>query len=743
MADTQPRDDHAKQLKQTVSRVKQLRGWVSSDPSKTEELVDALNQATGLRLLSRLWGEAAGEATEAVQASDRLVASRGPVGPYTPVVDAARYFTALTHVATLQLGLELAEAAGSTIGAAFAWKDQLTQPGLADELAARTTVWALLARARGALAAGDLAAANAQADAALLRAREAQLQGDETVVLLEALRTAADARWTVRLGEQSLDLLREAVSLWERWTAEPLAQMPRMTKPHLERLVGPGFALRRDLADRLQATGRTEEALALREATASQLHRMAGRRGEPGRVELALARADQVWGMVDAGQAEAAEKAAEDALSALQALLKAEKPVGQHLGTQLLVAPALARWELAVGQAEAARRSIDAALNRMAGNKQMAVDPAARGLALMVRAEVLDALQDPAAATARAEADQIAAGLRSSGLESENFSQVDQRTWLRARSRGVLLVSRQHTPHWQVLSAEAALAPQGAEVPEAALLSDEEAMRRIDEVREAEARERAVAELREATLRAEKERQQAAARAAALKEAERREAAEAERRRAEEQAAAVAEEQRREQEREQAQAARLAAEQAAEPVSEPAAPAESEGADAATETDLAAAELEREAAEEQAREAAERQAREAAAQAEQAEQAERAERERREQERREQEARDAELEAERRHAAQLAAEHEAQRRADPLDGLREEAHRALSSGDKGWVVASHEALVEALEPVAQADPQAHGRELVMALERLSEAQGWLRGRTAGRRAKQLAKDWQL
>ena len=80
-----------------------MRGWLSSDPSKVEELVEALNLVTGQRLLSRLWNEAAAEATEAVQASDRLVASRGPVGPYTPVVDAARYFTALTHVATLQL----------------------------------------------------------------------------------------------------------------------------------------------------------------------------------------------------------------------------------------------------------------------------------------------------------------------------------------------------------------------------------------------------------------------------------------------------------------------------------------------------------------------------------------------------------------------------------------------------------------------------------------------------------------
>lgn len=215
MADNQPRDDHAKQLKQAISRTKQLRGWVSSDPGRSDDFVDALNEATGLRLLSRLWAEAAPEATEAVGAADKLVASRGPVGPYTPLVDAGRYFTALTHVATVQSGMNLPEHAGMTIGAAFAWKDQLTRDGLADELLPRTAVWALLARARGALAVGDLAQANAQADAALNRAREAEFSGAETLILLEALRTDADARFAVDLTDQSIDLLHEAVARWQ------------------------------------------------------------------------------------------------------------------------------------------------------------------------------------------------------------------------------------------------------------------------------------------------------------------------------------------------------------------------------------------------------------------------------------------------------------------------------------------------------------------------------------------------
>lgn len=222
MPENQPRDEHAKQLKQSISLTKQLRGWVVSDPSRTEEFVDALNRVTGLRLLSGLWAEAAPEATEAVGAANKLVASRGPVGPYTPLVDAARYFTALVHVARVQAGMGLAEAAGTTVEAAFAWADQLTSSGLADHLEAQTLVWALDVRAGAALAAGDVARANGMADAALVAARGADLSGERTPVLLEALRVDADARWAAQLPDDSINLLREAIGLWDEWTRSDL-----------------------------------------------------------------------------------------------------------------------------------------------------------------------------------------------------------------------------------------------------------------------------------------------------------------------------------------------------------------------------------------------------------------------------------------------------------------------------------------------------------------------------------------
>ncbi|MEL4504325.1 hypothetical protein AAEX63_07115 [Luteococcus sp. H138] len=776
MADNQPRDDHAKQLKQSISKVKQLRGWVSSDPTRTEEFVDALNEATGLRLLSRAWGEAAPEATEAVAAAHKLVASRGPIGPYTPLVDAGRYFTALTHVATLQLGMNLPEPAANTIGAAFGWKDQLTRDGLADELLARTAVWALLATARGALIRGDLAQANAQADATLNRAREANLVADETPVLLDALRNCADARFAVGLTDQSIDLLREAVQLWKGWTAADLAQFPRMAKPHLERLVSPASGLMRDLADRLATAGRVDEALQVRDELATLLHRTAGRRGEPGRVELALARADQVWTLTDAGRASEALRAGEDATQALQALYKSEKPVGAHLPTQLLVAPALARAELAAGRGEQAGRLLDQVFNRMQAHRSITVAPAAKGLALLVRAQVQEAAGDAASAASRAEADQILAELRSGQADQAHHSQADPLTYLHARARGAVLTSQQPTPHWEVPDARATLLPGTARQLAEHQVSDEEAMRRIDEVREQEARERAVAELRESAQRAEREREQAERRAAARaqferQEAERRAAEEAERAEAERAAAEQAEQERlagerAERERQDREAAEQAERLRREAQQQESARLERERLvqERAAQELLATEQVEREAAEraEQAeRERQEREARErgnarleaervaAEQEREQRAAAERAQAERVERERLEREAAEfaAAEQAARQEAERLARE-EAERAAaqqaiDPLEGLRDAARDAVASGNKERIIASHEALVAALEPRAHAEPQALGRELVATLQQLSEAQGWWGGRAAGKQAKQLAKQWGL
>ncbi|WP_301408044.1 hypothetical protein [Luteococcus sp.] len=252
----------------------------------------------------------------------------------------------------------------------------------------------------------------------------------------------------------------------------------------------------------------------------------------------------------------------------------------------------------------------------------------------------------------------------------------------------MVLPSQLPTPHWEVPDSAASLAPSGARLAGLEQVSDEEAMRRIDEVRDQEARERAVAELRQATERAERERQDAERRS------EREAAAQATREQTEREAAAQEQSQQEE--------------------------------DARMEAEALLIQREHEHAE-QDRLAAER------AEAERQE-AERAEAERAEAERRE---------AERREAERGEAERPTTPAVSPLDALRERAAEARRRGDKALIESSHEDLIGALEAPAQADPQRHGRELVSALEHLSEAQGWWGGRAAGKRAKQLQKQWQL
>ena len=79
----------------------------------------------------------------------------------------------------------------------------------------------------------------------------------------------------------------------------------------------------------------------------------------------------------------------------------------------------------------------------------------------------------------------------------------------------------------------------------------------------------------------------------------------------------------------------------------------------------------------------------------------------------------------------------------PVERAREAVRQAEFGGDKHQLVGALEGLVEELEALAQQDSRTHGNELVETLERLSDAQGWWGGRAAGKRAKQLAKQWGL
>src|SRR6478609_4997814 len=85
----QPQDPYAQRAKQLASAVQRIRGWVGSDPGRAPELADALVAVTRHRLLGHAYADAAGDAQESVTLAGKLLAEHGPIGPYTPVVDAA------------------------------------------------------------------------------------------------------------------------------------------------------------------------------------------------------------------------------------------------------------------------------------------------------------------------------------------------------------------------------------------------------------------------------------------------------------------------------------------------------------------------------------------------------------------------------------------------------------------------------------------------------------------------------
>ena len=739
MADITPRDEHAKALKQATSMAKQLRTRVLSDPAKSDELVDQLNEATALRLVAHRWADAVAEAQEAVQAADRLVASRGPVGPYTPMVDAARYFSALGHVARLQTGMGFAQGGAQTAEVAYSWADQLTTPGLPAHLAPRDAVLTLLAVTAGLMQGGDVAAANAHADAAVARAREAGFVDDPQLValLLDALAAQADARWAANLPADALAANREALDVWQRWTADDLQQLPRMTKPHLDRVATPLVTIQRDVAERLAAQGDVEGSLALREQMADLLHKMAARRSEQGRVDVALARGDQAEALLGAGRVQEAQVAAEAALEALQKLYKVEKPVGTYLPVQALVAPSIARAELAAGHADAAQRTIDGVFSRIAAHRAIDVPVASQARAQLVRHEVLSARGDQGAAAALAEFDRLAAEVRAAAP-----ADADDRALVDARARGVVLRGAGDPPYWENLSDERSLAGSTRRVgpavaaPVVDQVSDEELMRRIDEQREAEARERAVAELRAAAARSERERKESEERAARFAEVEARETAEREAREAQErqaqerveleaaQEAALLEQERRRSE-ERAEQERRRAEERAEQ--------ERRRAEERAEQERLARET-AERVEQERMDAEQAEAEKQRLAAEQAEQA-RVEAERAERERLAREA--AELAERERLASEEAAREAAEAATDPVDDLRMSARMA---GTKDAGILAHERLAEALEARAETDPSVRA-ETVQVLERLSDLQGWWAGRGTSKRAKQLAKQW--
>ncbi|HWI00465.1 MAG TPA: hypothetical protein VNT27_09030, partial [Propionibacteriaceae bacterium] len=201
-----PQDPYAQRAKQLTSAVQRLRGWVGSDPSRNVELADALVELNRHRLLGHDYAAAAADTQDAVRRSAELLTAKGPIGPYTAVEDAVRYVTAVVHLAVTQAGLGLPESAGRAIASLEQVHEQLEELPLQQRLGALTAIWALSCTARGALASGDVAVANAYADAALERLDESGLRADpdSSYLAIDTDRLASDCRWAADRAEESL-----------------------------------------------------------------------------------------------------------------------------------------------------------------------------------------------------------------------------------------------------------------------------------------------------------------------------------------------------------------------------------------------------------------------------------------------------------------------------------------------------------------------------------------------------------
>jgi hypothetical protein len=147
---------------------------------------------------------------------------------------------------------------------------------------------------RAALASGDVATANAYADAAVARLAESDLgdDPDAAYLVMDVERLVSDCRWAANRAEESVSYVYAAKSRYDNIVDGRLAEPARLSPALLERLAEPLFGLYRDMADRLAGSGESEVGLRTRRRLIELLGGLTGRLGDPVRVQLASALAD-------------------------------------------------------------------------------------------------------------------------------------------------------------------------------------------------------------------------------------------------------------------------------------------------------------------------------------------------------------------------------------------------------------------------------------------------------------------
>ena len=449
-------DSHPRRLKDAASQVKKLRGWAGSDATVAEPLVDALLEATALRLLAHDYADAAPDAQDALTRANGLVAQHGAVGPFTPVDDGVRFVTATTQLAVVQAGLGQPAAAGQMAAAARGWMRLLPHVDLAPYLTARTASWQLQARAAGALAEGDLAAANAFADAAVLRGREGGLAAsDDARVLIDALLLAGDARWAAGVPGDALAFAREAAQIAHRRLAAQLAR-GRVADGQASRFVAPAARAGGDLADRLLAEGAFTEAVTERRALISALEGARAACGEAAWDAEVRARADLARDLAAGSAPDAVEEAGRAAEQAA-ALASAEARAGDHLAAQFAAVTAPADALVRADEPADARDALAALTERHDSLRRPEGLAPWLAVATLGRADAERAVGDAEASerSLRSFHEQVK---RLRAGDPRGTLAVPDPAFALAAARGVTLRVPGPTPHWENLADDEALA---------------------------------------------------------------------------------------------------------------------------------------------------------------------------------------------------------------------------------------------------------------------------------------------
>ena len=260
------------QRRELASAVKRLRVAVMTDPGRNGEFADALVGLVGNRLLAWSFTQAAVDAPESVVLSARILAERGPAGPYASADDAVRYFTAAAQLAAVQAGLGQADAAGRTVDSLDAWRGQLGRLPLVEQLDPQTVVWTLIARGRSLLA-GDPAGANAHVEAALLRlyADRLDVEAEYAYLAVAAHLLAADARWAA--GRADLALAHHRLAL-RQYRVVGVRAGEQLRPAVAEAAVAPLADLYEPFARRLETLGDQAGGIALRRAWVAELDQL-------------------------------------------------------------------------------------------------------------------------------------------------------------------------------------------------------------------------------------------------------------------------------------------------------------------------------------------------------------------------------------------------------------------------------------------------------------------------------------